>query len=79
MTLQDNIPSYSTTSNFAHFLEYSLQTNIANFAKEGGDFSGSVNTYLKSAAFKETPPKMIIWEIPERMIETDHAWDHLDP
>jgi alginate O-acetyltransferase complex protein AlgJ len=70
--------SYSTSSNFAHFLEYSLKTNIANFAKEGGDFSGSVNAYLKSTAFKETPPKMIIWEIPERMIETDHAWDHLN-
>lgn len=70
--------SYSTTSNFAEFLALFLKTNIANFAKEGGDFSGSVNAYLKSAAFKETPPKMIIWEIPERMIESDHAWDHLN-
>lgn len=70
--------SYSTTSNFALFLAFFLKTNIANFAKEGGDFSGSVNAYLKSAAFKETPPKMIIWEIPERMIETDQAWDHLN-
>lgn len=70
--------SYSTTSNFAEFLALFLKTNIANFAKEGGDFSGSVNAYLKSAAFKETPPKMIIWEIPERMIESDHPWDHLN-
>ena len=70
--------SYSTTSNFAQFLAFFLKTNIANFAKEGGDFSGSVNAYLKSVAFKETPPKMIIWEIPERMIETNQAWDHLN-
>lgn len=70
--------SYSTTSNFAEFLALFLKTNIANFAKDGGDFSGSVNAYLKSTAFKETPPKMIIWEIPERVIESDHAWDHLN-
>jgi alginate O-acetyltransferase complex protein AlgJ len=60
------------------FLEYVLKSNIANFAKKGGDFAGSVNAYLKSAAFKETPPRLVIWEIPERMIETDHASDHLD-
>jgi alginate O-acetyltransferase complex protein AlgJ len=70
--------SFSTTSNFVPFLEYVLKSNIANFAKKGGDFAGSVNAYLKSAAFKETPPRLVIWEIPERMIETDHASDHLD-
>jgi len=67
--------SFSRTSNFVPFLETVLHTKIGNFAKNGGDFSGAANSYFESAAFKETPPKLVIWEIPERVLQQDARID----
>jgi alginate O-acetyltransferase complex protein AlgJ len=61
--------SYSRSANFAPFLERQLGGQVANAAKEGGDFDGSLEAYLASAAFRETPPRVVIWEIPERVLE----------
>jgi alginate O-acetyltransferase complex protein AlgJ len=61
--------SFSRTSNFVPFLQSDLHTRIGSFAKDGGDFSGSARDYFASQAFKQTPPKLLIWEIPERVIE----------
>jgi alginate O-acetyltransferase complex protein AlgJ len=61
--------SFSRTSNFVPFLERDLHTRIGSFAKDGGDFAGSARDYFASKAFKQTPPKLLIWEIPERVIQ----------
>ena len=67
--------SFSRTSEFISYLERQLNTKIGNFAMDGGDFSGSAKGYFNSLAFKDTPPKLIIWEIPERVIEMDRNHD----
>ncbi len=81
----DNLPnivlvgtSFSTTSNFLPFLDHYLGTKVAGFGKEGGDFAGSIKAYLGGASFKETPPKLIIWEIPERVLGMDRQGDHVE-
>ena len=62
--------SFSRNSNFAGFLQQALGAPVGNFAKDGGAFSGAANSYLNSPAFKETSPKHIIWEIPERDLQS---------
>ena len=62
--------SFSRTSHFADFLAQALQTPIANQAKDGGAFSGAAYAYFQSSAFIQTPPKLLVWEIPERDLET---------
>ena len=61
--------SYSRNSNFVPFLEHYLNQPIANLAKDGGDFSGSAMSYFSGAGFRDSPPKVVIWEVPERMLE----------
>jgi len=61
--------SYSNNSHFSDFLGKTLKTKVGNFAKDGGDFAGSMSSYLRSSSFKETPPSCLIWEIPERVIQ----------
>ncbi|MGF6705745.1 alginate O-acetyltransferase AlgX-related protein [Pseudomonas frederiksbergensis] len=62
--------SFSRNSNFAGFLQQALGAPVGNFAKDGGAFSGAANSYLNNPAYKETPPKQIIWEIPERDLQS---------
>lgn len=62
--------SYSTnkTWNFEGFLKEVLGTDILNVADEGlGPFEVMSN-YLSSDAYKETKPKIVIWEMPERYL-----------
>lgn len=61
--------SYSRNSNFVPFLEHHLGATVANLAKDGGDFSGAATAYFAGATFRENPPKVVIWEVPERVIE----------
>ncbi|MDO9054432.1 MAG: hypothetical protein Q7U37_10970 [Gallionella sp.] len=61
--------SYSRNSNFVPFLEHTLGEPVANLAKDGGDFSGAAVAYFAGATFRDNPPRTIIWEIPERVIE----------
>lgn len=61
--------SYSRTSNFLPWLEVSLKAKVGQFAKDGAEFAGSMSAYLKSAAFTQTPPRYLVWEIPERYIQ----------
>jgi alginate O-acetyltransferase complex protein AlgJ len=67
--------SFSRNSNFVPYLERELHTRIPNFAKDGGDFAGAANAYFGGAAFRQTPPKLLIWEIPERVIEAPRNGD----
>lgn len=61
--------SFSKTSNFVTFLEKDLKAKVANLARNGGEFAGAMNAYLASAAYQQTPPKLVIWEIPERILQ----------
>jgi alginate O-acetyltransferase complex protein AlgJ len=61
--------SYSRNSNFVPFLAHRLGEPVANLAKDGGDFAGAATAYFAGATFRDTPPKLVIWEIPERVIE----------
>jgi alginate O-acetyltransferase complex protein AlgJ len=60
--------SYSVNANFHGALEQALSAPVGQFAQAGGAFWGSARDYFRSPAFKETPPKLVIWEIPERVV-----------
>ncbi|VFR53113.1 Alginate biosynthesis protein AlgJ [plant metagenome] len=62
--------SFSRTSNFVPFLADALGTDVANFGRDGGKFAGGPNAYFASPAFKQTPPRLIVWEIPERDLQS---------
>lgn len=66
--------SYSANKewNFDGFLKQSLSADVLNMADEGlGPFE-TMQSYLKSSVFRETPPKLIIWEIPERFLPVNY-------
>ena len=60
--------SYSVNANFLGALEQALSAPVGQFAQAGGAFWGSARDYFRSPAFKETPPKLVVWEIPERVV-----------
>ena len=64
--------SFSRNSNFVGFLQKALNAPVGNFSKDGGEFSGAAKAYFESPAFKQTPPKLLIWEIPERDLQTPY-------
>jgi alginate O-acetyltransferase complex protein AlgJ len=71
--------SYSRNSNFVPFLEHHIGASVANLAKDGGDFAGAATAYFAGATFRSDPPKVVIWEVPERVIEmpvkdTERKW-----
>lgn len=61
--------SYSRNANFVPFLEHSLGEQVINQAKDGGDFAGAATAYFSGATYRQNPPRLVIWEIPERVIE----------
>lgn len=67
--------SFSRNSNFAGFLQQALKAPIGNFAKDGGEFSGAAKAYFASPAFSQTPPQLVVWEIPERDVQTSDDGD----
>ncbi len=60
--------SYSVNSNFAGRLAEAIGAPLGNFATAGGGFAGAARAYLDGTTFRETPPKLMIWEIPERVM-----------
>lgn len=74
--------SFARNGNFASLLEQHLGLSVANLAKDGGDFAGAAKEYFTGATFHDNPPKLVIWEIPERVIEMpikveEQAWADL--
>lgn len=67
--------SFSGNSNFVAFLEQALGASIGNFSKDGGEFSGAAKDYFASPAFGETPPQLLVWEIPERDLQSPYSDD----
>jgi alginate O-acetyltransferase complex protein AlgJ len=60
--------SYSVNANFQGRLQEALRTRMVAFAHPGGGFAGAAREYFTSIAYRETPPKLVIWEMPERVL-----------
>ncbi|MCB9982184.1 MAG: hypothetical protein H6861_00715 [Rhodospirillales bacterium] len=62
--------SYSANEmwNFADYLKAALQSDVFNAADEGRGPFATMKDYLDSESYKNNPPALIIWEIPERYI-----------
>lgn len=60
--------SYSADARwgFADFLKSEMKTDLLNAADPGQGPFATMKAYLNSEAFKTTPPKLIVWEVPER-------------
>ena len=71
--------SYSRRANFAGFLGMALGAPVENLAQDGGGMASAAMAYFDKTAFAETPPRLVIWEIPERFLDeplaaADAAW-----
>jgi alginate O-acetyltransferase complex protein AlgJ len=62
--------SYSMRGNFHGYLQESLAAKVLNTAKDGGGFLQAMTAYLKDDSFKAAKPKVLIWEVPERMLRS---------
>ena len=60
--------SYSVNGNFHGALQQALAMPVANFAQAGGGFAGAALRYFASPAWRETPPRLIVWEVLERAV-----------
>ena len=60
--------SYSRNANFHGFLQEALGARVLDASKSGGGFFESANEYFSNEAFRASPPKVVIWEIPERVL-----------
>ncbi len=60
--------SYSMRGNFHGHLQEAMGTKVLNMAKDGGGFLQAMTDYLKDDSFKQSKPKVIVWELPERML-----------
>jgi alginate O-acetyltransferase complex protein AlgJ len=65
--------SFSAKSDwhFDGFLKQALSVDILNMSQAGKGPFVPMRDYLKSDTFENTPPKLIIWEIPERYTTQD--------
>jgi len=62
--------SYTRTSNFVPQLAQELGAAVGNFGRDGGEFGGGARAYFSSPAYRQTPPRLIVWEIPERDLQS---------
>jgi alginate O-acetyltransferase complex protein AlgJ len=60
--------SFSVNANFHGALQQAARAPVANQARAGGGFAGAARQYFASPAWRETPPRVIFWEIPERVL-----------
>jgi alginate O-acetyltransferase complex protein AlgJ len=61
--------SFSRRSNFVSFLSLAMTAPVENRAEDGGGVANAAIAYFAKPEFQKTPPRAIVWEIPERMIE----------
>ena len=62
--------SYSLRGNFHGYLQQAIGSKVLNTAKDGGGFVQALTAYLKDDSFKSSKPKILVWEIPERMFKS---------
>ena len=67
--------SYSAEErwNFAGALEQALGADVLDVATEGQGPLPPMRDYLKSPELKDAPPKLVVWEIPERYLPMPEA------
>jgi alginate O-acetyltransferase complex protein AlgJ len=71
--------SFSRRANFVPFLSLALTAPVDNRALDGGGVANAAIDYFAKPDFLKSPPRAIVWEIPERMFEegiadSDEAW-----
>ncbi|HZK89338.1 MAG TPA: hypothetical protein VFC56_04245 [Stellaceae bacterium] len=71
--------SFSRRANFVPFLSLALTAPVDNRAEDGGGVANAAIAYFAKPEFKKSPPRAIVWEVPERMIEepvpaSDQRW-----
>lgn len=70
--------SFSRRADFVPFLSLALGAPVDNRAEDGGGVANAAIAYFAKPEFAKTPPRAIVWEIPERMIEEPAAQADLD-
>jgi len=73
--------SYSANPNwnFVGALKQALNSDVVNYAEDGHGPILPMLTYLKSDAFKNSPPQVLIWEFPERYLPVNNEIGDADP
>jgi hypothetical protein len=71
--------SFSRRGGFIGFMSLVLAAPVANMAQDGGGVFTAAIDYFRNPAFTETPPRVIVWEIPERLLDepitaSDEQW-----
>ena len=70
--------SYSQRANFQGALQQALSAQVLNMSQDGGGFLQAARHYYADDAFKSSPPRLIIWEVPERFftqpLAQEAAW-----
>jgi alginate O-acetyltransferase complex protein AlgJ len=71
--------SFSRRANFVPFLSLALGSPVENHAEDNGGVANAAISYFAKPEFQKTPPRAVVWEIPERMIEepvqaSDERW-----
>ncbi|WP_339510921.1 alginate O-acetyltransferase [Pseudomonas sp. RL_15y_Pfl2_60] len=73
--------SYSANPNwnFEGALRQHLQHDLSNYAEDGRGPILPMLKYLQSDDFKNSPPKVVIWEFPERYLPMPNDLSEFDP
>lgn len=73
--------SYSANPlwDFTGALQQALQEPVANYAKDGIGPFAPMQAYLRSDDLRTQPPRLVIWEIPERYLPTHQSFDDAAP
>jgi alginate O-acetyltransferase complex protein AlgJ len=73
--------SYSANPNwnFVGALKEALQSDVVNYSEDGHGPILPMLSYLKSDAFKDSPPQVLIWEFPERYLPVNNEIGDADP
>ncbi|MBT2311623.1 alginate O-acetyltransferase [Pseudomonas fluorescens] len=73
--------SYSANPNwnFVGALKQALNSDVVNYAEDGHGPILPMLSYLRSDAFKNSPPQVLIWEFPERYLPVDNEIGDADP
>lgn len=71
--------SFSQRGNFVEHLGMALGAPVDNRSKDGGGLTNAAMAFFGDPAFTKTPPQIIVWEVPERMLQepvaaSDEAW-----
>ncbi|MGV8916191.1 MAG: alginate O-acetyltransferase [Pseudomonas sp.] len=73
--------SYSANPhwNFLGALKQALNSDVVNYAEDGHGPILPMLKYLRTDAFKNSPPQVLIWEFPERYLPAHNDLGEFDP